>query len=26
MLNHYHPAEWNADLDDRRKRHALGAW
>lgn len=26
MLNHYHPAEWNADLDDRRKRHAMGAW
>lgn len=26
MLNHYHPAEWKADLDDRRKRHAMGAW
>jgi len=26
MLNHYHPAEWKTDLDDRRKRHAMGAW
>jgi hypothetical protein len=26
MLNHYHPAEWKADLEDRRSRHAMGAW